>query len=130
MSIVLGSVNTGTARHGTIRSTPYNQSRAVQTFFGLVGELHLNGRAHGRDLSAWVLFYGYATDALLQTDIAVMNALIGTSGTMTWTFGALTTTYQNCDFDGFDLEEDPWLDGSGVNGWQVMGRIKFRQILQ
>jgi len=130
MSIVLGSVNTGTALHGTIKSTPFSQSRAVQTFFGLTGELHLHGRAHGRDLSAWVMPYGYASDALLQADIATMNELIGEFGTMTWTFNAATTTYLNCVFDGFELEEDPWLDGSGTNGWQVMGRIKFRHILQ
>ena len=130
MSIVLGSVNTGTMLHGTIKATPFNQSRTVQTFFGLRGELHLQGRPHGRDLSAWLLPYGYSTDALLQTDIANMNALIGESGTLTWTFGALTTTYLNCIFLGFEMDEDPWLDGSGVNGWQVMGHMQFRHILQ
>jgi hypothetical protein len=35
--------------------------------------------------------------------------------------------FLNVIFNGFEPEEDPWYDGSGVNGWQVKGMMKFRQ---
>lgn len=130
MSIVLGSVDTGAALHGSINPTPWEYARTVQTFFGVVGEYHLHGRARGRDLAAWVMPTGYASHANLQTDIDALNSLVGAFGSMTWTAGADSKTFTNCIFQGFSVDEDPWYDGSGVNGWQVRGTIRFRQIAQ
>ena len=129
MTITLGTMTTGTELHGTIKATPWQYSRNVQTFFGVTGEFHLQGRLHGRDLTAWILPKGYASHAALHTAIESVNATIGESGTMTWTDGVVAT-FANCVFNGLDLEEDPWLDGSGVNGWQALGILRFRQIKQ
>lgn len=127
MSIVLGGLDTGSALHGSIKSGVWQFSRSTQTFFGVTGEYHLQGRLHGRDLTAWCWPSGYASHELLQTAIEAINAFIGTYGTMTCTIGT-AKTFANCIFDGFEIEEDPWYDGSGVNGWQVKGTLKFRQI--
>lgn len=130
MSIVLGALDTGAALHGSIRATSWDYTRNVQSFFGVTGEFHLQGRLHGRDLVAWCLATGFSTHALLHDAIETINALSGTSGTMTWTSAADIKTFTNCVFNGFDLDEDPWFDGSGVNGWQVLGQLRFRQIKQ
>lgn len=130
MSIVLGAVDTGTSLHGSIKVSSWDYSRTVQTFFGVTGEFHLQGRLHGRDLAAWYLPSGYATHALLHDAIETMNALSGTSGSMVWTSGVDVKTFTNCVFNGFELDEDPWYDGSGVNGWLVQGQLRFRQIKQ
>lgn len=127
MSIVLGSLNTGSALHGPIKPSAWQFTRSVQTFFGVTGEFHLQGRMHGRDLTAWCWPSGYASHAAIQDAIESINSYIGTSGTMTCTIGT-DKTYANTVFDGFELEEDPWYDGSGVNGWQVRGTLKFRQV--
>lgn len=128
MTISLGAMSSGTALHGSINATPWEYSRSVQKFFGVTGEQHLQGSLHGRDLSAWVLPYGYTTHALLQDAIEAINEYIGLSGSMTWVVNADTKTFTNCVFNGFEVSEDPWVDGAGVNGWQVRGMFKFRQI--
>jgi len=130
MSLVCGAVNTGSMLHGTVRSTPYEMSRSVATFFGVTGEYHLHGRLKGRNLTAMLHPSGYASQNALQVDIAVLNSLIGTFDDLVSTVGTDVSTYLNCIFEGFELDEDPWYDGSGVNGWQVVGQLKFRQILQ
>ena len=127
MSIVLGSLNTGAALHGSIKPSAWQFSRSTQTFFGVTGEYHLQGRLHGRDLTAWLWPSGYASHEALQTAIETFNSYIGAFGTMTCTIGT-AKTFTNCIFDGFEPDEDPWYDGSGVNGWQVKGTLKFRQI--
>lgn len=130
MTIHIGATQLAYSLHGPIKSTVWDRSRSVSTFFGLIGELHLNGMIHGRNLTAWAMPTGYATHAALQTDIAVYNTLIGTFGDVVWAVGADTSTFLNCVFEGFELDEDPWLDGSGVNGWSVLGHLNFRHILQ
>lgn len=128
MSITLGSLDTGSALHGAIRPSVWNQSRSVQQFFGLQGEYYLLGEKHGRDLSTWCIPSGYASHEALHDAIETINDLIGVNGTMTWTSGSDIKTFANTIFDGFETEEEPWLDGSGVNGWQVRGILKFRQV--
>lgn len=130
MTITCGTFTSGSELHGSIKVTPWDFSRNVQSFFGLTGEFHLHGRLHGRDLSAWILPRGYATHALLHTAIESVNGAIGTTGTLTWSVGGDSKMFANCVFNGLDLDEDPWYDGSGVNGWQVLGQLRFRQIKQ
>ena len=121
---------TGTLLHGTIKASPWEYSRAVQTFFAVTGEYHLQGRSHGRNLEAWLQLSQYATHALLNTGIETINAFISDYNSLTWAVGADTKTFTNVVFDGFEPSEDPWNDGSGVNGWICQGTLKFRQIKQ
>ena len=130
MSIVFGALDTGTLLHGTIKPTAWEYTRTVQSFFGVTGEYHLQGRLHGRDQTAWLMLSGYASHVLLHDAIEMMNALSGTSGSVVWTSGADIKTFDNSVFNGFELDEDPWLDASGVNSWMVQGTLKFRQIKQ
>lgn len=130
MSIVLGALTTGTHLHGTVKPSAWDYTRNVQSFFGLTGEFHLQGRLHGRELTAWLIVRGYATHVLLQDEIEAINAYSGLSGTMIWTSNTDIKNFTNCVFNGFEPDEEPWYDGSGVNGWQVLGQLKFRQIKQ
>ena len=130
MTITIGAVNTGTHLHGTIQAQPPAFDSVVQSFFGVYGEFHLLGKTHGRDLTCWLLLYGFGTHALVQTGVTLLNALILENGTLTHTINGNATTYDDTVFLGFTPDEDPWLDGSGVNGWQVRGTMKFRQAAQ
>lgn len=121
-------LSTGSALHGSMNVAAWEYSRTVQSFFGLTGEVQLQGRMHGREMTAWTLPFGYSTHALLMSAIETVNSNIGQFGTLTWAVGADSKTFTNTVFNGLDLQEDPWLDGSGVNGWQVLCTLKFRQI--
>lgn len=128
MTITLGAINTGTHLHGSIKSEVWDVDRQRESFFGVEGEFYLLGAGKGRELSTWLLLYGFSTHALCHTGIDALNALINVNGTMTWTVGADVKTFTNTIFTGFVPDEDPWLDGSGINGWQVKGTMKFRQV--
>lgn len=127
MTISMVSLTTGSNLHGTIQQGPWEYARASQAFFGTVGEYLLLGGARGRELSAWVQFVGYTSHSNLQAAIATLQSNIGEAGTLTVTIGSNSTTFTNCVFEGMTPEEDPWLDGSGVNGWNLRGRLKWRQ---
>ena len=130
MTITQGAWNTGSLLHGTIKPTQWDYSRTVHSFFGVTGELHLQGRLHGRELSAWLLLSGYATHMALHDAIETLNANSGTYDAVVWTVGGDSKTFTNCVFNGFEPDEEPWYDGSGVNGHIVLGHLKFRQIKQ
>jgi len=126
----MGSLSTGGALHGSIKAGQWDRSESVQTFFAVVGEYRLQGRQHGRDLTTWCETFGYANRALLQDAVDAINAYQGDSGSVVCTIGGVDTTFLNCVFQGFETDEEPWLDGSGVNGWVVRGTLKWRQIKQ
>lgn len=128
MSVSLGVTQLGGSVHGTIKPGPWEYARSVQSFFGVVGEVHLQGRLRGRDLTCWLLLENYSSHANLQAAIETINGLISTSGTVTWVFNGDSDTYADCVFNGFVPDEDPWLDASGVNDWCCKGQLTFRQI--
>lgn len=128
MSITFGALSTGSHLHGSINAGPWEYAKSVQSFFGVTGEIHLNGGLRGRELTCWLLLSGYSTHALLHAGILTLQGYTSQAGSVVWTVGADTITYANCVFEGFTPEEPPWLDGSGVNGWTVLGNLKFRQI--
>lgn len=127
MTITMTTLTTGTNLHGTMQVGPWEYARATQSFFGTVGEYYLFGGARSREISAWLQFTGYASHALLQAALATLQSNIAKTGTVTLTIGADSTTFTNSTFEGFTPEEDPWLDGSGINGWNLRGRLKWRQ---
>ena len=125
MTITLGALTTGTNLHGTIKAGAYDASRVVQRWFGVDGEITLTGGLHGRELSCWLLLTGYGTHGLLHAALFDLNGYINLSGTL----DVDGLEFLNVIFHGFEPEEDPWYDGSGVNGWQLQGIMKFRQSL-
>ena len=128
MTITLGSMSTGSALHGSIKAGAWDYARSIQTFFGLQGEYHLIGQQHGRELTAWCIPSGYAGHEELHNAIEALNAYIGIYGTLVWDVGSDEKSFTNVVFNGFEPDEDPWLDGSGINGWQVRGTLRFRQV--
>ncbi len=123
MTITLGAINTGTHPHGSIVASAYDAARVTQRWFGVNGEMTLTGGISGRNLSCWLLLTGYASHGLLHAGLANLQGLANTSGTL----DVNGLEFLNCIFLGFEPEEEPWLDGSGVNGWQVKGTMRFRQ---
>ena len=129
MTITIGTFNFGTHLHGTPVVPPWEFSVGTQRFAGVIGEQLLFGSLHGRIVEIDFELYGFATQQLLQVAVALMAAAIGTSGTLTVTLsGSDITTLTLCVFYGFQPAEAPWLDGSGVNGWQQRGTLIFRQV--
>jgi hypothetical protein len=116
-------IDTGTHPHGSVRPTSYDASRVRQQWFGVNGEITLTGGLSGRNLSCWIILKGFASHGLLHAAIANLDGLINTAGTLD--VDGLEFLYVL--FEGFEPDEDPWYDASGVNGWQVKGMLKFRQ---
>jgi len=128
MTIVLGPLTTGAMLHGTIKPTPWDFSRSTQRFFGVDGAYILTGGRHTRELTAWLQPFGYASHYALQAAIADVNSYINLYGTMIWSVGSDTGYYQTTVFNGLEVDEDPWLDASGINGWIAMCTLKFTQV--
>ena len=130
MTITLGGINTGPNLHGTIGTTQYDADISRQTFFGIRGEFYLLGQKKGRDLSCWILLHAYDTHSALQNGVDVLNGWQLESGTLNWSVGGDSKDWTNTIFLGFEADEEPWWDASGVHGWQVKGKLKFRQVFQ
>lgn len=128
MTITFSTLNTGSHPHGPIVAGPWDVQRQQQQFFGLEGEVHLVGRATGRSLTNWITLTGYASHSALHTGIETLSAFIGVNATLTMTIGADSDTYTTTTLMGFSMDEEPFYDGSGVNGWQTTLRLQWRQI--
>jgi hypothetical protein len=127
MAITHAGTSFGSHIHGTPRVEPWEFDETRQHFFGLIGEYKILGKVKGREIAIPFHLTGYATHLLLQTGIQEFAILQGTTGTLSVEIGSSTSTYDDTTFYGFFPIEDPWLDGSGVNGWQQRGNLKFRQ---
>ena len=126
MTVTLGagSFNFGSPSHGTLKESPWDQPVAVQSYFGIPGEMHLVGRRQGRDLELDIMLFNAADEAALRTATNAIGAQQGLSGTLT--INGLT--WNNVRFVGFVPSEAPFLDGSGQLNWCLRGTLKFRQI--
>lgn len=128
MTISIGSTSFGANIHGTPSVPPWEYDRTLQSFFGITGELMMLGAAKGRQITIMLQLTGYSSHYLLQTAVAEMAALLGAFGTLEVDLGGGdVSTFPLCTFEGFFPEEDPWRDGSGANGWQQRGQLRFRQ---
>jgi hypothetical protein len=129
MTITFGSFSFGSHIHGTPNVSPWDYSDTVQTFHGLRGETHLIGDSHGRDIVIPFELTGLSSLTNLLAAVEAMASEIGESGTLIIDLGGGDAPgYTPCIFNGFTPSEDPWRDGSGVNGWQQRGTLKFRHI--
>ena len=118
----------GSYLHGTPIVPPWEFAVNRQVYYGTLGELSMYSKVHGRNITIPFHLHGFATHVLLQTEIASITSRMGETGTLTVDLGGGdSSTYPYCTFEGMDQEENPWLDASGTNGWQVRGTLKFRQ---
>lgn len=126
MTVTLGagSFNFGNPSHGTLKESPWDQPIGIQSFFGIIGEQHLVGRAQGRNLELDIMLFGAANESTLRGAMTAIHAQQGLGGTLT--INGLT--WPNVRFVGFTPSEAPFLDGSGQLGWCVRGVLRFRQI--
>ena len=126
MTVTLGSGGFafGNPSHGTLKESPWDQPVAVQSFFGIKGEVHLIGKNQGRDLELDIMLFNAADESTLRT---ATNAIANQQG-LTGTLTVNSLTWPNVRFVGFMPSEAPFVDGSGQLGWCLRGTLKFRQI--
>lgn len=128
MTITFSTIPLNSEIHGTPRVPPWTFQRVTQTFFGVPGEVQLLGAAESREIVISYTMTGHATQLNLQAGIAQFALALGLTGDLEINLGGGDVTeFVDCTFDGFFPEEDPWYDGSGVNGWQCRGTLRFRQ---
>ncbi len=128
MTITFNGVPFNSTLHGTPVVPPWEFQRSSQTFFGVPGEYQLLGAANFRNITIKYEMTGHATHLNLQAGIAQFAIILGFTGTLEVDLGGIdVSSFDNCTFDGFFPEEPPWYDGSGVNGWQCRGELRFRQ---
>ena len=129
MTITHNGTSYGTHLHGTAHVGPWERSESVQIFPGVVGAYTLQGKKHHRMITIPFHLTGYATHVLLLSGVVEFGTLQGVSGSLVVDLGGGdSSTFTLCTFLGFEPSEDPWKDGSGVNGWQQQGMLKFRQV--
>lgn len=126
MTVTLGagSFNFGSPSHGTLKEGAWDQPVGIQSYFGIVGEMHLIGRNQGRDLELDIMLFGASDESTLRTVTNTIGSNQGLSGTLT--INGLSWPYVR--FVAFIPSEAPWIDGSGLLGWCIRGTLKFRQI--
>jgi hypothetical protein len=128
MSITLGTISFGTNIHGTPVVSPWEYDISLQHFPGVYGETEFRGKWRGREITIPYHLYGYGTLVLLLADVVEMSSAIGTTGTLNINLGGGdSSSFTEVTFRGFFPEENPWKDGSGVNGWNQRGMLHFRQ---
>lgn len=128
MSVIQASTNFGVSVHGTPRIGQWDAPHVIHRWFGVVGEATFSGRNHGREIVLPIHLTGYASLTAILTGINTIQNARGLAGTLTIDLGGGDApTFANCVFKSLELSEDPWLDGSGVNGWQCDGTLIWRQ---
>lgn len=128
MSITFGTLTTGTHPHGSITAGPWEGQVVRQRWWGVVGEAHLTGGLTSRTLTTWLTLIGYASHSALQAGIDTLMNYLTENGSVVVVISGNTTTYTNCTFETCTPQDQPFLDGSGVNGWQQTFQLQWRQI--
>jgi hypothetical protein len=115
-----------------VRQEPWEVNVVRKRWFAVIGETTLVGAKTSRRLSMPVHYYGAATHVALQGAIANLQSYVEVlNGTLTVDFGGGdSSSWTNVTFTGFEITKDPFVDGSGVNGWQIEGNLNFRQIAE
>lgn len=102
-------------------------------FMGIKGESEITDSPHGRDIRIRADFIGYSTYALLSAAMSRVEAKQNQITDQTLTFtpiqaGEDPATFVHCTFKGVDYDGEPFLDGSGVNGWIQRTTLMWRQL--
>lgn len=130
MTITQGAYTFESPLHGVPRGpSSWEFDIAEQQYFGVRGAQILVGQSTARTLEVDILLTGYASHAALQSAIASLATQAGLTGSVTIDLGGGDSTeYTNCFFLGYEPAAPGRLDGSGVNGWEQEGKLKWRQL--
>ena len=128
MSVTHASVDYGIPIHGTPQIEQWDAPLVVHRWFNVVGEATFAGRNHGRRIKLPCHLSGYASLTAILTGINNIQNVRGLAGELTIDLGGGDApTFSNCVFESLELSEEPWLDASGVNGWQCDATLTWRQ---
>lgn len=124
--LIHGNYLFSSAFHGDIIPGPWDAQIVQEAFFGVSGEAHLVGFTGGRDLICNYDIIGALTSTLLgQQLVAIDQVILQLTGDLTIN-GNIVGVYPKCTFLGYE-RAPMFFDGSGVNGWCVFGRLRWRQ---
>jgi hypothetical protein len=117
----------GSSFHGDIiPQGSWDPQLVAEQFFGVAGEAHIFGATGGRDLICEYDLTGFASSTLLGNQLVQIDTkILLLQGTLTIN-GNIFGTYPKCTFLGYE-RLPMFFDGSGVNGWCVFGRLRWRQ---
>lgn len=128
MSVTQGSTNFGISVHDTPQIGQWDQPHVRHSWFAVLGEATFKGRNHGREIRLTAHLTGYASLTLLLSGLNTIQNARGLTGALTINLGGGDApTFANCVFQSCEVTEDPWLDGSGQNGWQCDITLTWRQ---
>ncbi len=128
MSVTFANSNLGLTIYDPPQPGQWDTPLARKSWFGVGGEATLVGKAKGRPVTMTAHLRGYASLNAVETAINSLQNLRGTFGSLVVDLGGGdATTYTLCTFESCTPTEMPWLDGSGVNGWQCGIRLEWRQ---
>jgi hypothetical protein len=117
------------AFHGDILPGLWDAQVVAEQFFGVAGEAHLIGATGGRDLICPYDILGAGSSTLLGAQLVALDAVIlQLTGDLAIS-GNIAGVYPKCTFLGYE-RASMFFDGSGVNGWCVFGRLRWRQRAQ
>lgn len=111
--------------HQMPRFAPWIYEDLTIRFFGVEGAKEITDIPHDRAIGVEVDFFGFATDADIETFMATLDSKINV---LKGTLQIFNVTYANCVFKGFQRGEPMLFDGSGVNGWIQNGTLIWRQL--
>lgn len=94
------------------------------SFFGVRGELTHTSPPTGRMIMLDAHLTGFASEFALLT---AMNNLQLLRGNPIGTLVINSTSFDYTTFESVEATEAPWLDASGVNGWQCDIKLTWRQ---
>lgn len=117
----------GSNFHGDIIPGPWDPQVVQEQFFGVAGEAHLIGATGGRDLVCNYDLFGFASSTLLGQQLVTLDSqILLLTGDLAIS-GNIAGIYTSCTFVGYDKISPFFFDGSGVNGWGVFLRLRWRQ---
>ena len=128
MSITHASNDFGLTVHGIPQPGQWDAALSRHSWFGVVGELTLVGKNHGRTLELQAHLTGFASMSAILTQLNTLQTYRGNFGDLVVDIGGGdSTTYTKCTLESVEPTEVPWLDASGVNGWNCSIKLMWRQ---
>ncbi len=128
MSVNHAQFNFALTIHGTPEETQWERPIYVRTHPGVQGEAGFIGKRTGRFVILDASLTGFNSCAALLFRLGSMQKQRGRYGELTITVpDSDVSTYPKALLLEVNPVEKPWLDASGVNGWQCDIQMKWRE---
>ena len=127
MSVQHAGRNYRISQHGVPSSEDFDSTISLITFPGVRGEAISIQPANGQWVSLDIQLTGFGKEAALLDHVTLLRSWRGLHGDLYVNIDETRVPhYPNTTLVEVRLQERPWLDGSGTNGWQCAGQILWR----